>query len=112
MLLRPPRSTRTDTLVPYTTLFLSVEIRLVEPPRERRLQHRPSAVHDREPGGVAIAALVHGRLPEQPLVLEAEPRGGGARRGIQAVALPLVAPIAEFVEIGRASCRERGCQYV
>src|SRR3546814_7853182 len=27
MLRRPPRSTRTDTLVPYTTLFRAVEIR-------------------------------------------------------------------------------------
>src|SRR3546814_8177257 len=26
MILRPPRSTRTDTLFPYTTLFLSVAI--------------------------------------------------------------------------------------
>src|SRR3546814_5357162 len=26
MILRPPRSTRTDTLFPYTTLFRSVEI--------------------------------------------------------------------------------------
>src|SRR3546814_3953438 len=28
MIRRPPRSTRTDTLFPYTTLFRSVEVRL------------------------------------------------------------------------------------
>src|SRR3546814_6471879 len=33
MILRPPRSTRTDTLLPYTTLFRS--------PAERRLRPRP-----------------------------------------------------------------------
>src|SRR3546814_4528101 len=39
MLRRPPRSTRTDTLFPYTTLFRSVEVRRIarpgtrEPPR-------------------------------------------------------------------------------
>src|SRR3546814_17479354 len=27
MILRPPRSTRTDTLFPYTTLFRSVDVR-------------------------------------------------------------------------------------
>src|SRR3546814_18138836 len=31
MLLRPPRSTRTDTLFPYTTLFRSSDARLAAP---------------------------------------------------------------------------------
>src|SRR3546814_12907997 len=40
MIRRPPRSTRTDTLFPYTTLFRSVR----EPqPQERQLQRRPVA---------------------------------------------------------------------
>src|SRR3546814_12469177 len=41
MIRRPPRSTRTDTLFPYTTLFRSDVV------RDRRLNHRPE-VH----GGV------------------------------------------------------------
>src|SRR3546814_6961092 len=32
MIRRPPRSTRTDTLFPYTTLFRSVQIARDEPP--------------------------------------------------------------------------------
>src|SRR3546814_13017829 len=37
MIRRPPRSTRTDTLFPYTTLFRS-ELRLLQPqPRKTRL---------------------------------------------------------------------------
>src|SRR3546814_9370678 len=34
MILRPPRSTRTDTLFPYTTLFRSVLHDEVEPPAQ------------------------------------------------------------------------------
>src|SRR3546814_14063509 len=32
MLRRPPRSTRTDTLFPYTTLFLSATVTIYRPP--------------------------------------------------------------------------------
>src|SRR3546814_11261847 len=35
MLRRPPRSTRTDTLFPYTTLFRSLRVKLAERPRRR-----------------------------------------------------------------------------
>src|SRR3546814_1203268 len=44
MIRRPPRSTRTDTLFPYTTLFrsLSSEIRFAEPP-ERAKGEMPAA---------------------------------------------------------------------
>src|SRR3546814_7401019 len=33
MIRRPPRSTRTDTLFPYTTLFRSYDLRIVPPGR-------------------------------------------------------------------------------
>src|SRR3546814_17357365 len=42
MIRRPPRSTRTDTLFPYTTLFRSVDERLE---RGARRAHRPRHVH-------------------------------------------------------------------
>src|SRR3546814_6644016 len=47
MIRRPPRSTRTDTLFPYTTLFRS--------PRDGRCRRRQAATHrqaarDRHPG--------------------------------------------------------------
>src|SRR3546814_2715877 len=35
MIRRPPRSTRTDTLFPYTTLFRSTPRRVVRAPRDR-----------------------------------------------------------------------------
>src|SRR3546814_19238947 len=36
MIRRPPRSTRTDTLFPYTTLFRSLDYRIVRPDGEIR----------------------------------------------------------------------------
>src|SRR3546814_8437274 len=41
MIRRPPRSTRTDTLFPYTTLFRSREIRVLHSPRH---DHRMTQV--------------------------------------------------------------------
>src|SRR3546814_8894486 len=65
MIRRPPRSTRTDTLFPYTTLFRSPAIRRGAAvasdrkrerhprPASRRAGHRPApaAAHARDPGG-------------------------------------------------------------
>src|SRR3546814_1654908 len=42
MILRPPRSTRTDTLFPYTTLFRSAEHRFVLVGQEARFHQRPA----------------------------------------------------------------------
>src|SRR3546814_20967725 len=60
MIRLPPRSTRTDTLFPYTTLFRSGNLLLREAPEVVRLaQHRAKAAH----------------LPHQPLQrLVARPR--------------------------------------
>src|SRR3546814_8922805 len=44
MIRRPPRSTRTDTLFPYTTLFRSVEHVLA-----RQRDHRFAAIEDQRP---------------------------------------------------------------
>src|SRR3546814_14281169 len=75
MIRRPPRSTRTDTLFPYTTLFRSIAR------RERQ-----------KPGGQRIAAVFFAHVAEALQRMEtaagtravqaAEPRrfGGGKRR--------------------------------
>src|SRR3546814_9087290 len=39
MIRRPPRSTRTDTLVPYTTLFRSPRLHGVSPRQRERQRH-------------------------------------------------------------------------
>src|SRR3546814_16467789 len=60
MIRRPPRSTRTDTLFPYTTRF-----------RSRRLQHQRQALD----GGCKDARVLH-RLAIQHLAQEAGFRAG------------------------------------
>src|SRR3546814_9780389 len=57
---RPPRSTRTDTLFPYTTLFRS------GPPREPAspcLRHRP--VRPRRPAPPSAGCALRGRRSEE-----------------------------------------------
>src|SRR3546814_11738877 len=97
MIRRPPRSTRTDTLFPYTTLF------------------RPAVRGQREiflafligPGRDALVIIVG----ENDIVPDLHVGIGevAERRGLQAETR--IIGDAER-EIGRASCRERGCQYV
>src|SRR3546814_3248976 len=63
MIRRPPRSTRTDTLLPYPTLFRSrrhhaagERLPSVHRPRERDLQRR----HHRHGGRLPSGGLTHG----------------------------------------------------
>src|SRR3546814_18885144 len=111
MIRRPPRSTRTDTLFPYTTLFRSVGdvlqeevdrgigIRLVIPfgrdieiVRKIRLERRAAAARGQRADALARA---HRRYRRH----QVEPRPGERARGLEAQ------------EIGRASGRERVCPY-
>src|SRR3546814_11921899 len=104
MIRRPPRSTRTDTLFPYTTLFRSF------------------------PDLVGLVAAVIGLVMR---IFEVAAPRPVARGNIVAQAqlddgVGEAAPLALFTgegiaeraflkqqtQIGRASCRERGCQYV
>src|SRR3546814_17015009 len=62
MILRPPRSTRTDTLFPYTTLFRSVDFGTVDGAAEQLLERQRAVAgiqeQDREHfAGVAAQAL-------------------------------------------------------
>src|SRR3546814_19584561 len=102
MLRRPPRSTRTDTLFPYTTLFRSIDVaRLGD-----RLDHgKPSvtltlpAVENAVAPSI-LAWTVDSVVGAHHAVIEPGERDchleGGARG----------------VQIGRATGRERVCQYV
>src|SRR3546814_3388927 len=57
MIRRPPRSTRTDTLFPYTTLFRSEQQQ--HHGEERREEDEPGAVADRAQCPAAIGAAHH-----------------------------------------------------
>src|SRR3546814_4767139 len=59
MIRRPPRSTRTDTLFPYTTLFRSGRRQTLPPPPRRR-RHRdqdPAAARGRRKQGSVAGGL-------------------------------------------------------
>src|SRR3546814_17260659 len=106
MIRRPPRSTRTDTLFPYTTLFRS---------------ERPVVV-----GDIALAAPCFGDEDQlrgrrvaagaaQRLEHRVERRGvRRARRDhrLDVFAMPAESEARPLDQIGRASWRERVCQYV
>src|SRR3546814_6321616 len=64
MIRRPPRSTRTDTLFPYTTLFRSGRGRRGRPPPARR--HRPRAPAPPAGGRQAPRRKPPGRPPPFP----------------------------------------------
>src|SRR3546814_12385711 len=98
MIRRPPRSTRTDTLFPYTTLFRSYKARNKRHERRMNRNDRVYRGNDgryyckRDDGttGLVIGAVAGGVLGN---LFGDQVIGGGK------------------TQIGRASCRERGCQY-
>ena len=93
----PGRAVSADSETPLARSPRSrvVEVRRVEPALVRRRESAPVPVGDREPRGVAVAALVDQGLAERALVAEPEPGGGRARGRVERVALPLVAAVAE-----------------
>src|SRR3546814_14629522 len=125
MMRRPPESTRTDTLLPYTTLF-----------RSRMLLVGPGAAPDLRPAEVEAAAplragMVHQRIIHQLVGAQAA-RGKGAAAPIGTDgAAPIEAEHArdrrfrlahgQYVGVlaedlapdkGGSSGRDRACQYV
>src|SRR3546814_11778091 len=64
MIRRPPRSTRTDTLFPYTTLF-------------RSCWHRPARISERD----AADAVAHRHVSVVPCIGGSGGRAGGDRGG-------------------------------
>src|SRR3546814_18629714 len=135
MIRRPPRSTHTDTLFPYTTLFRS-ELPLVV--KDAQPAAALKSFLASYPGRVLVAADTAGRREAllevlqaadlRPLVLpdfqaflqDRHPREGGdpvtldADDRAQATSMdsrPRGNDEEARFEIGRASCRERVCQY-
>src|SRR3546814_21191832 len=96
MIRRPPRSTRTDTLFPYTTLFRSP------------LAFPPSAHLRRGPARYRCDRFLLGAGAQDYAAPGRDPPSAGLGRageGFGGIA-------RTNNEIGRASCRVRVCQYV
>src|SRR3546814_17306271 len=74
MIRRPPRSTRTDTLFPYTTLFRSGRTDLCEENHPRRGPHRLDAARHRDrcphPRPVALSRRLERRSEEHTSELQ------------------------------------------
>ena len=77
---------------------IPIEILRREPALERGLARRPFAVEHGEIGGVAVAALGDHVLAQDAFEREAEAQRRAARRRVERVAFPFVAPIAERLE--------------
>src|SRR3546814_21144288 len=128
MIRRPPRSTRTDTLFPYTPLFRSetdgrpVVPQELAPALVGQQSVRRTAQGDRRERGRAAelparlyrfarplyrVGVAQGVLMAAPLPL---PLRGRACRPARTSGLPETARCRP--KIGRASCRERGCPSV
>src|SRR3546814_17484463 len=127
MIRRPPRSTRTDTLFPYTTLFRSWSALIYSPGRSRpedgnechslasrndgRKRWRCTVDMERVPLCSLRSASARSPLPAMSLAFGA---GGRSRRGStssSASAMLREQDERDGGHIGRASCRERVCQY-
>src|SRR3546814_16757950 len=107
MIRRPPRSTRTDTLFPYTTLFRA------SPVRRRRLAVA-NLFHSRDKRAMslpypALHASHGGTWLATP---DGETRALGRGEAIRVAADTPVLLLGAAVAIGRASCRESVCKYV
>src|SRR3546814_20743805 len=104
MIRRPPRSTPTDTLFPYTTLFRSGE-------RNPFRQHQGMALSgedvERFPRRYPARSMTVARHSDTP-----ETQSIRTLRVGEQVRHVLSEILARGDEIGRASCRERVCQYV
>src|SRR3546814_12302213 len=127
MIRRPTRSTRTDTIFPYTTLFRSVrsgtilaEIETDKATMEFEAVDDGSIVKIIVPEGtdnvlVGTVIAIIGEA-EESAVEDAAP-GSPETHGVAAAQLASIsAPSGDLdgapvPEIGRASCRERVCQY-
>src|SRR3546814_17433037 len=100
MLRRPPRSTRTDTLFPYTTLFRAVAVAarsgVLRVDEELHLSVLPA--EDEDPVVITLRANLDLRIGEVQLA---------------EVILAVAAQVRfSWTKIGSASCRDRVCQYV
>src|SRR3546814_16889264 len=112
MIRRPPRSTRTDTLFPYTTLFRSAAAHYWAS-RAAVAAGQPALVQPRLRAAAANEETFYGLLAAESLGVETAIQRENIRADRRAWrALEDLPNVRVAIETGRASCRERVCQYV
>src|SRR3546814_18820189 len=117
MIRRPPRSKRTDTLFPYTTLFRSRQPGADAERIEEADDGDMIAVARTAVGEQALAQLrseqVHAALRASEVSSSSEAGSASGRKaGSQSAALLAWLAARTIEGVGRASGRERVCQYV
>src|SRR3546814_20495471 len=104
MIRRPPRSTRTDTLFPYTTLVRSLLLAGESDPRPR--SRMMTSALDRMKVSVLLTMIAgYLILSYAFMLLRIPPIGFGVPLGELMLVFVLLG-----LKIGRASCREGVCQ--
>src|SRR3546814_15800581 len=110
---RPPRSTLTDTLLPYTTLFRSVTEANAALDLER-LKGVEAGVDITPLAGLRLGVTVFWNRLDNAIANVTIADNLRQRRNVDAIVAKGVelTPAAPHGAIGRASCRERVCRYV
>src|SRR3546814_18561131 len=98
MIRRPPRSTRTDTLFPYTTLFRS----LVDGQWWPADYHGPPLVSIEQQVAASLGLALGDTLTVNILGVEVQAKVASFR----------TVEWDNFGQLGRAACRERVCHFV
>src|SRR3546814_14809952 len=104
MIRRPPRSTRTDTLFPYTTLFRSLS------DWSRWLEDQMLALANEFETCQGLWEIAS----ERAVLIEVadSPLATRIHLSVGQRIPARIGAMGRCIEIGRASCRERVCQYV
>src|SRR3546814_12277352 len=112
MIRRPPRSTRTDTLFPYTTLFRSVDSPSISTfPKFKSTSTSHIASRLRSDLSYLHFLYVQFYLPLYPISFVSSLCVSVSSIHIRSP--PFRLSLSDILQqIGRASCRERVCQYV
>src|SRR3546814_12805079 len=100
MIRRPPRTTRTDTLFPYTTLFRSLRFNANVGYLKTRIADGESSIY------------IMNRTQGNPDYVLVKPWLQLPSNCVVPVGVAESWATANSIKIGRASCRERVCQYV
>src|SRR3546814_15515428 len=110
MIRRPPRSTRTDTLFPYTTLFRSLGRAAMT--AEKYVPNPFSTTGERLYRTGDLSRYRTDGVLEYQGRIDHQVKIRGFRIELGEIEARLLQQPQVRDEIGRASCRERGCQYV
>src|SRR3546814_18270023 len=111
MVRRPPRSTRTDTLFPYTTLFRSAHTGTYSPTRETKNFWIDTWM--KKPGKKSYVYIQNANGQYGYYILKGLPVTYCV--GLLPPEVKQRGDLGQYdgdMEIGRASCRERVCPYV